>query len=258
MNPAEKAPAPKRPGGRTVTVTLSLPTVISGLIMLCAGFVGVFALGIILGRGHNIESRIPQLERIMPQPEHTGQPRVIAGGEVASGGGQTVPPAAQNATRPEGGQAAGRAGAETRTPPADPRNQTMDQGDLAYRDSLKHQQPKGSGSRQQPKGKPEQPAKGKTEPPAKADQNKPTGREVFNYVYQVAASKDSAMADKLAAKLKAAGLKARTEKSQEKNAVWYRTVVDFRGTPDETDGLRAKLKEQGLGRPILKSKTQTR
>ena len=70
--------------------------------------------------------------------------------------------------------------------------------------------------------------------------------------------KDSAMADKLAAKLKAAGLKARTEKSQEKNAVWYRTVVDFRGTPDETDGLRAKLKEQGLGRPILKSKTQTR
>ena len=197
----------------------------------------------------------------MPQPEHTGQPRVIAGGEVVSeGGGQTVPPAAQNATRQDGGQAAGRAGAETRAPRADSRNQTMDQGDLANRDSLKHQPPQRGGSaRQQPaKGKPEQTAKGKTESPAKADQNKPAGREVFNYVYQVAASKDSAMADKLATKLKAAGLKARTEKSQEGNVVWYRTVVDFRGTPDDTDGLRAKLKEQGLGRPILKSKTPAR
>ena len=253
MNPAEKAPAPKWPGGRTVTLTLSLPTAISGLIMLCAGFVAVFALGIILGRGHNIESRIPQLERIMPQPEHTGQPRVIAGGEVVSeGGGQTVPPAAQNATRQDGGQAAGRAGAETRAPRADSRNQTMDQGDLAYRDSLKHQPPQRGGSARQ------QPAKGKVEPPAKTGQNKPAGREMFNYVYQVAASKDSAMADKLAARLKAAGLKARTEKSQEGNVVWYRTVVDFRGTPDDTDGLRAKLKEQGLGRPILKSKTPAR
>ena len=39
MNPAEKAPAPKRPGGRTDTVTLSLHTVISGIIMMCDGYV---------------------------------------------------------------------------------------------------------------------------------------------------------------------------------------------------------------------------
>ena len=273
----------ERRGGssRTVTVTLSLPTVVSGLIMLCAGFVGVFSLGILLGRGHNIEANIPQLERIMPQAAHTEQPKLVVPGEGAPAGqgnaqtavhgpetahgsgqnaGQSPPPAAgqkgdaQTATAARAGNAQG-AGTP---PPPDVRNQTMDQGDLAYRDSLKPQtrtsaQKPGTPKRDTNKSKGEVAAQTKQPP---ADSAAKTG--AFNYVYQVAAYKDAGMSDKLASKLKTAGIKARTEKSLENGTTWYRTVVDFRGKPDDTDGLRAKLKAQGFTRLILKSKVPVR
>ena len=283
MNPAEKTPMDKRTGsGRTVTITLSLPTVISGLIMLCAGFVGVFSLGILLGRGHNIEARIPQLERIMPQAAHPEQPKVVGQGEPRPAGptGEqagrgAAPETAQAGTQPAAGRsgnvqdhaASTRAAAGAQSPPPDPRNQVMDQGDLAYRDSLKqHARPvtskPGSSKQQPPKGKPEKTAKEKTDaspqsrqPQADSAADKPG---VFNYVYQVAAYKDADMSDKLAARLKAAGIKARTEKTQDGGGVWYRTVVDFRGSPDDTDGLRAKLKTQGLTRLILRAKVPVR
>lgn len=284
MNPAEKTTMDKRTtsSGRTVTITLSLPTVVSGLIMLCAGFVGVFSLGILLGRGHNIEARIPQLERIMPQAVHPEQPKIVGQGESrpagASGepaGRGTGPETAQAGTQPAAGRsgnpqdntAAARAAAGPQNPPPDPRNQVMAQGDLAYRDSLKqHAKPvtskPGSSKQQPPKGKPDKAAKEKADaspqskqPPADSAADK---QGVFNYVYQVAAYKDADMSDKLAAKLKAAGIKARTEKTQEGGGVWYRTVVDFRGSPDDTDGLRTKLKTQGLTRLILRTKVPAR
>ena len=309
MNTTDKPPLEKRGGSnRGITVTLSLPTVISGAIMLCAGFIGVFSLGILLGRGHNIESRIPQLERIMPQAAHQEQPKVIAQGEMlptapgqgasdpnagksagqdaARGGGQPspqgTPPAAgqttaQNPGRGSGpasapgapqpsGQTTGRSGgaqsgaatplvaAGTPPPAKDARNQVMDQGDLGYRDSLKQNtkpiiQRPASAKSQQTKGKADAAAQAKQPQAESAAKN-----QTFNYVYQVAAYKEADMSDKLAAKLKAAGVKARTEKSQENGGTWYKTVVDFRGTPDDTDKLRAKLKPLGFSRLILKSK----
>lgn len=271
MTPAERTPMDKRAAGsgRTITITLRLPTAVSGLIILCAGFIAVFSLGILLGRGYDIEGRIPQLERIMPQAAHPEQPSVVAQDQTRSIGQSTD--SAPGGTEPAaGGSGSGQDNTAARTvaapshPPSDPRGQVMGQGDLAYRDSLKQRQrPSGQkqgAARQEPSG-------GKTATTARektgsAKQTQPEGaagkQNAFAYVYQVAAYKDAAMSDKLAARLKAAGIRARTEKFQGSGSTWYRTVVDFRGSPDDTDGLRAKLKAQGLTRLILKSKTPAR
>lgn len=247
MNPTDKTPVERRSGPRrTITITVSLPTAISSLIMLCIGFVCVFSIGILLGRGHNIEANIPQLERLMPQAGPTEQPRLI------DHDSEQNPP--QGTENPQAA-APSRSTAAQQTP-QDSRNRVMDQGDLAYRESLK-QKPTSSAAQRSASGQAKQPA-GKTGQPSagSADQQKSAteGQEIFNYVYQVAAYKDGGMSDKLASRLKTVGLKARTEKSVENGTTWYKTVVDFRGSPDDTNSLRAKLKDQGLTRLILRSK----
>ena len=287
MNPADKTPTERRARPRrTITITLSLPTAVSSLIMLCVGFICVFSIGILLGRGHNLEANIPQLERLMPQAAPTEQPRLIdrdsdpipppseGNPQAASGVGEERPAASSsqaagqtaarqgNASLSTGGQgdsAASRNPAARQPPPQDARNRVMDQGDLAYRESLK-QKPAPPASRRAASGQTKQPAAkaGTTaQPPAGTAAKQPppaAGQDVFNYVYQVAAYKNGGMSDKLASKLKAAGLKARTEKSVENGTTWYKTLVDFRGSPDDTNTLRAKLNAQGFTRLILRSK----
>ena len=280
MNPAEKKPIQQRAAtGRTITLTLSLPTIISGLIMLCAGFVGMFSLGILLGRGYDIEARIPHLERIMPQAAHPEQPRIIghddppspgqSSAQTSRGAGQETartdaPSPAGHSGNTRNGSSSAKAAGAPQNPPPDPRNQVMDQGDLAYRDSLKQRQNPSAhkqATARQPSAKPkaDPPIQGKAESAPQGRrplaENASDKQDIFNYVYQVAAYKDAPMADKLTARLKAAGIRARTEKSLDKGQAWYRTVVDFTGSPDGTDTLREKLKGQGLNRLILKSKT---
>lgn len=253
--------------GRTVTVTVSLPAILSGLIILCAGFVGVFALGILLGRGYNIEAHIPQLEKIMPKAGRAGDPSIAARAGPSSG--------QMRDSRPEAGLAPGkdappRAGeeraAERDARPAGAHDQTMRQEDLAYQDSLKPSAGRGAAQRR---------GGGKEEKSAPREKKTPAGggapqektapaedgsdrRELFNYVYQVAASRDAAASDKLAARLKAAGFRARTESSRDEDPAWHRTMVDFRGSPEGTEALRVQLKNQGFSRILLKSKTPAR
>jgi cell division septation protein DedD len=257
---------------RTVNITVSLSTLLSSLIVLCAGFVVVFALGILLGRGYNVEAHIPQLERIMPRAERAEQPAVISHSEPPAGPSReqaakkteaesTQGAAPGSTAQPSGnvrdGAGDSRAAAKQPGPPADAHNQVMQQGELAYRDNLK-QQP---GALTQKKVSPERQGDKTDGKPAPQSGKSPSGntatqQTAFNYVYQVAAYKDAAPSDKLVARLKAGGIKARTEMAQEGGTVWYRTMVDFRGSPDDTDGLKEKLGALGLTRLLLKSKTQ--
>ena len=248
MNIPDKPPAEKRTAHkRTITVTLSIPAVISSIIALCIGLTWVFFLGIILGRGHTPEARIPELERIMPQAQTAQAPQVVTPAP------HTPAPPAPTAQETAEAQ----------------RNTVIDQGDLGYRESLKPSPPPrgqrqntkpgqpGASQKPQAGAKPET-AGGKSVAGKPAD-NKPSGKEqAFNYVYQVAAYKDAPSSDKMAEKLKKTGIQARTQKEVEDGKTWFKTVVDFRGTPDDTNGLRTKLSAHGIKRLILKSKVPTK
>lgn len=236
---------------RTFTVTVGLSTVISSILVICAGFVALFALGVLLGRGYDPEAGIPKLERMMPQPGRPSAPIVISDGESAP---ESLPQEKKTAS---GG--------------------VLGQGDLAYPDSLKtpprHATPKPQGA---PRQKTEQPAKQEqnakqprqpekgtspatdTAPVRTAAQNQSQQQagdtQTFQYVYQVAAYKDQPSCDRFIEKLKKAGLKARVQKSADNGVTWYRVLVDFTGRPDDTDSLRATLQNLGAGKPLMKAK----
>jgi outer membrane protein TolC len=75
--------------------------------------------------------------------------------------------------------------------------------------------------------------------------------ERFDYVHQVAAFKHSASAERLRARLTAAGITAQAGKS----GAWHTTLVRSRGGPDDIDTLRARLVPFGIKQIILRSKT---
>ena len=260
-NDAASKPQSPRPK-RTFTVTVGLSTVISTILVVCAGFVAMFALGVLLGRGYDPEAGIPELERMMPQPGRPSAPVIISDSDADA--------APEPLPRPDDG--------------------ILGQGDLAYPDSLRtpartaapkprEAQPSAQ-AKPQPKQEQTKPAQQPKQPPAArgtgasgapgltplpmtgtapvrtAAQEPPKSgdQRVYKYVYQTAAYKDQESSDRFAAKLKSSGLNARTQKSVDNGVTWYRVVVDFTGRPDDTDALRAKLQSLGVGKPIMKSK----
>jgi cell division protein FtsN len=78
---------------------------------------------------------------------------------------------------------------------------------------------------------------------------------LFDYVYQVAAYKETGSADRLLARLKSAGLAAEIVRQEQNGTVWYRAVVRFRGRPDDVQSLRDALAPMGIGQILLRSKT---
>lgn len=260
---------PARPG-RRITISLSPPALAGGIIGLCTGFVLIFTLGVLLGRGHNLERSIPELERILPERATHTPPQIIAADETQPAPRQTADNAAPEEGRPAG---------------------VISRGDLGYRDNLKQtarparpavnaakterQTDTGkqkstanaakNAGRQAPGAAPAPPTPARSANPAKAtDQAKAAGArpsgdtQVYRYVYQVAAYKDEAACAAFANTLKKAGFNARVQKSDSDGTVWYRTMIDFTGRPDDTDTLRDNLKKYDVPRALLKSKTPVR
>ncbi len=220
MSHPVKPSGPPAKRSRVVTLTLRIPTVIGGLLALVVGLVWVFILGIMVGRGQAPESQIPHIAGLMPRVESSA----IAPPQITTPQTDTIIP----------------------------------EEDLSYAAALKADTSRRAPERQAPQetraSTPEvRPAAAESRPTPPA-----TPQESFDYVYQVAAYKSAAPCDELVAKLKKSGLKAYTEKSDDKGGPWYKTMVSYRGTPDDVDTLREKLLPHKLTRLILKSKSPVR
>jgi len=281
---------------RHITISLSPPALVGGLVSLCAGFVLFFSLGVLLGRGHNLEERIPKLERIMPERVTPTPPQIIAedegtqsgpaGRELGENGGQRPPAASEQHT------SSGPDVAEENR-----QSGVIYQGDLGFRDNLKQSAPAARPAappKQPDKPKPQEKAPDKQPDKPSANAQAPAGQrdtnaapdlrpldltpertapvrtsaqeasggstasgdtQVYHYVYQVAAYKDEPSCVAFTNKLQKAGFRARVEKSLSNGVTWYRTVIDFTGRPDDTNALRENLKNYGVPRVILRSKT---
>lgn len=240
---------------RRISITLTPAGFISCVLSLCVGFVSVFALGIVIGRGHTPEAGIPELARIMPEPAPRSAPTVIDN--------ESLPPAAPHTEAPA-------------------QSGIIEQGDLAYPDHLKsrEQHQSRSSSSDSAKKKKEAPA---APAPAKKDAPKPVAAkpeaaqsapaapgdksaktdaraksadtQIYHYSYQTASFTDKASCDAFTAKLKKAGFTARTEQVDAGGKSWFRVMVDFTGRPDDTDALRDKLKDHGIPKALLRGKT---
>lgn len=236
---------------RTFTITVGLATVTSSILVICAGFIAMFTLGVLLGRGYDPEAGIPNLERILPQPASPAAPSIISANDT------------DNDKKPQ--------------PPKPDNKGILDQSDLAYQNSLRSKNTAAPKAQRQGFDSGQTTAPAQNQPVAKpqkttADQSgvatitgngtKPPTSEnadqrTYNYVYQAAAYKDQESCDRFSAKVRAAGIKARTTKSTENGVTWYRVMVDFTGRPDDTETLRAKLQNLGVPKPLMRSKTPT-
>jgi cell division protein FtsN len=274
---------------RTITLTLRLPTILGCLAVIGMGLIFVFILGIVLGRGYNIGDNIPALQAMLPENAPPAPPLVLADDEPRP----DPTPKAPVRLGPEplnkapvhlkaGGvykNATGEAGAAKSAGNADAPQPgsagVIDQADLDYRASLKSGPQTGTDKPQkdkkaaEDKKKSDDAAKKKADDKKKAEDRKKAetaARPVekkdkkaskdgrFHYVYQAAAYRDKDSADRYTATLRKDGVNARTERSEERGVTWFRVVIDFTGTPDETDSLRAGMRDRGVPKILLKSK----
>lgn len=122
--PQRRALDPRGLKKRTITLSMTVPAVITSIIGLVLTLLWVFFLGIILGRGHMPESTIPRLNSMMPQPVPTA-PAQLVGVPLAAQPGQA---GATNASM-----------APSRPAPtaSRPQSQVMPQEDLDFQSSLK-------------------------------------------------------------------------------------------------------------------------
>lgn len=248
-------------GKKSITLTLGLPTVLSSLSLICLGFIGVFILGLLLGGGYDIESKIPQLEQVLPQEPAGKQPVLIA--KDVKETPQEQKTAIDGKTSPE-------------SPSGSLLKQLTEQRELAFAAGIKVDETRQALAAQQT-AKAREAAKAaeraaaeKSRQQAQAtaakdkkqtqesDKKKQADNQRFAYSFQVASYKDKTYADRFTATLKKEGYRVRTEKSVEKGVNWYRVVMDFTGTNDEADKLQAAMRSHGVSKLLMRSKKAVR
>ena len=227
---ARKQTALDRLKNKKITITLSLPKAVFGAFFLLFVLIWVFIFGVMLGRGHNPEDVVPELAKVMPAP--------------------SAPAAAQ---------------------PDEPIDEVLKPQDLKYHDTLKAKDPAPAvRPAEPPRQAPQQPAPpaapkpapqtaapkpAPAAPPAPAVTRESEDQTVYNYVYQVAAFNNSAAAQAMQKKLQDGGLSVKTAQSESRGTTWYRILVSFKGKPEDTRSLRAKLAPYGISTIILRGKS---
>ena len=218
----QKTPLNKRAYTLNLTFSLLLTSAIVGLI----GVSWVFMLGVMVGRGYNPETKIREVtERVLRKqaPMVQEPPQAILRPEELNFSVALRGNPIHNGTAAVGAQAAQtpirQAGAAALTPAA---------GNSASVQAV--------------------------QPPT---QLVPQGMQPtrFDFVYQVAAFRESEQADKLRERLEGEGVRTSMERSPARDGKsLYKILVLRRGTEDDNKQLLALLDRLRLGFPLLRSK----
>lgn len=242
-----------RPQGRVYSLSFTLPKLIFSVLFGALALTWVFIFGIMLGRGHKPEEKVPKLAQIMPS--------------ALSRNSTMAPPPPAEVLRPDEltyqESLKGRTVASAPPRSAEPPKAKGAEAKNAKTDAKKS--PQSTGKDQTGKTPPKEKAKADATPVANkadvktAEKNKtakpePAAAGRYDYVYQVAAFKDGPPAEAMRSKLQASGLKPTIEKQKDGATTWYRILVSFRGKPEDTRGMRETLAKNGISRVILRSK----
>lgn len=243
-----------RSQGRVYSLAFTLPKLIFGVLFGALALTWVFIFGIMLGRGHKPEEKVPKLAQIMPS--------------ALSRNTTMAPPPPAEVLRPDElkyqDSLKGRTVASAPPRVAETPKAKAAETKSGKADAKKSPQP--SAKDQPGKTVAKEKAKADATPPAAtkvdgkaADKNKtvkpePATAGRYDYVYQVAAFKDGPPAEAMRGKLQASGLKPTVEKEKDGATTWYRILISFRGKPEDTRGMRETLAKNGISRVILRSK----
>lgn len=214
----ESGKEPKR-----YTVSFSLAGVISLCVLTLVALSWIFILGVLVGRGYKPEKAVPELERIMPQPQEQAQPE---------------PP---KVLKPE---------------------ELEFYSDLSGKQPEKEQAPeKKQAVRTAPKKAPA-PAPKRLEEPRRPEKVKVTvkvrertpGVQSYRFTYQVASLKNHEAAQRVQKKLSGLGLSSSIQTAKTSKGTWHRVLVTMNGTDQDAAALRKKLGSVGISKPFLKSR----
>ncbi len=221
-----KIPKLNKPG-RTWDFSLSMPGMISAVGAGILALTFFFVMGILIGRGYRPEADVPPLGEFMPGSEH-GQlaeeqtkPTILTAEELEYPERLKASPDMIMDTQPE--------------PPAPPATKPA--------------------PAETPRPAETQTAKPEPAKPEPAKTQDQSGEPVFDYVYQAASFRKVEMAQALADKLTAAGLRTTVDSGEANGSTWHRVHVLYHGTPASTADMKAILSGFKIDKPLLKKKT---
>jgi hypothetical protein len=225
-----KIPKLNKPG-RTWDFSLSMPGMISAVGAGILALTFFFVMGILIGRGYRPEADVPPLGEFMPGSEHgqlaeeQAKPTILTAEELEYPERLKASPDMIMDTQPE--------------PPAPPATKPA--------------------PTETTKPEPAQAAKPAATSAAKPESAKPaqeqSGEPVFDYVYQAASFRKVEMAQALADKLTAAGLRTTVDSGEANGSTWHRVHVLHHGTPASTADMKTILSRFKIDKPLLKKKT---
>lgn len=221
---------------RRFTLSLSPAGLVGAIGLLLVGLAWVFIIGVLVGRGYKPETAVPELARMMPgsiatAPDTAEKPSVLKAEDLQFYDDLSKKPAAQGKAEAPKTAAAPKAEAKKDAPKAGP---TPEPAPKAV-------------------AKPSPPSPAPASPSAD-DAGADGDQAVYDYRYQVASVQDQASADAFRARLAGLGIQSDIEKAEVNGKTWLRILVHFRGRPQDTRGLKAKLAGLGIAKPIMRSK----
>lgn len=201
--------------GKKAGLALSWPILGAAAIFLAGAIAWAFFMGFMVGQGHNPNAKIQEI---------TGISLPISKAE-------------EERTEPE----------ETAAAPPAPANPAAESVSPQEKPEPAFRVPKG----QELKAWGEAPQKPAAPPPVKKDKPARAEKEpLFDFSFQIAAFKNSADAENLQKKLKAAAIKTKIQKSGKVSLL----IADIRGPASAPESLRQKLTPFKLGKPLQLSK----
>ncbi|SHN66222.1 SPOR domain-containing protein [Desulfovibrio litoralis] len=257
-------------GRKRYAFELSLSGLISFVGSILACIVWAFILGIILGRGYNPAENVPQLAVGLSQNTNNTENTPLRVVEKNSDG---IIKAEELQFRDDlkDGQPTGTSQSVAQNKPVqpvknlpvvipDPKKQTqvnnnLDQANKVQQEELKKNQLAEAQNQQVIKQALNQIEDKKNTTNKKPESKTPepkvsTSEPRFHYVYQVAASKDQSQAEQALKQISGIGIKGRLERQDG----WIKILVDFVGTPDETQALKDALAKIKITRIIMRDK----
>lgn len=203
------------------TIRLSLAGLLSTVAVAVLSFLWVFIMGVLVGRGYQPEEAVSQLTSLLPSTQ------------------SKLPDTLPEALRPEElefdknlSQQAGISRQNSTRPPSSPVTGTPD--------PTKTQQMLSSAP--------------SSRTALSATEQIPQG-PVHTYIYQCASFRDNAIARAFQIELDNHNLQSSLEEIETETGLWYRILVTFTGTAQETEKVKQILAELGIQNPLLKKKT---
>jgi cell division protein FtsN len=219
----KQTPSKKKKGSKTYTFKLTLSGLCSLSLLTIIVMVWIFIFGVLVGRGYQPESFFPQLARIIPgsSEKHAS--------ETSKKGQDEILKAEELGFYEELESVADNTGSDT-----------IEKSRKA--------------SRKKKRSETETKEVEKSSGPQKDTKSRQAKR--YAYIYQVSAFKDLAQAKRTQAELRKLGIPSSMKTIKKEGDTWHRIYVPFKGRPEETRQLKAKLRTLGIKSPFLRSKKE--